>query len=225
MARKRPENNLIWRGPDPLRALLVPIGSLSEDPGNVNNHDARSIEEIAGAYSRFGQQKPVVSAPDGVVRAGNGQLIAARGLGWTHLAVIVSDLADGELEAFALADNRVAQHAQFDFQKLAAKLREFEAAGTATEGMGWTGYELEPLLAADWSPPAVEPLESRADPAGPEGDGAGGGDSSSLFMSLTADQNRALTEASERLSEEEGDAYDSPGAALERICRIYLDSP
>lgn len=92
---------VVWKGPPELRPLLRPIAELREDPNNANTHDERSIAEIAQAYDRYNQQRPIVCDAAGVVRAGNGQLAAARRLGWTHIAVVRSDLQGAELTAFS----------------------------------------------------------------------------------------------------------------------------
>jgi hypothetical protein len=53
--------DVIWQGPDKLRALLVPIGSLTEDPDNLMDDDALALDELVASYRRFGQQKNVVA--------------------------------------------------------------------------------------------------------------------------------------------------------------------
>ena len=68
----------------------VPIADLRSDPANVRSHDNRNIEAIAGSLTRFGQQRPIVVDPTGVVIAGNGTLQAARSLGWESMIRQVS---------------------------------------------------------------------------------------------------------------------------------------
>lgn len=159
MARKRAEPDyngdetavaepkVIWQGNELLRPFLVPIKNLREDDRNANSHPDRSIEAIGASYARFGQAKPIIIAADGTVKDGNGQLVAAAGLGWTHIAVIPSDLDGHELAAYALTANRVAQLAEWDFEELSRQLRELEGYGAETADLGWDPSELEPLLA------------------------------------------------------------------------------
>ena len=74
----------------------------------------------------------------GVVRAGNGQLAAARALGWTHIRVVRSDLPPTELTAFAIADNRTAELAEWDAEILAGLLSNPELGD-----VGFTDEEMK----------------------------------------------------------------------------------
>jgi ParB-like chromosome segregation protein Spo0J len=92
----------------------VPIPQLSEDPANVRKHGDRNLEAIKASLQRFGQPKPIVAGTDNVVVAGNGTLAAARSLGWETIAVVYTDLQGSERTAFAIADNRTAELAEWD---------------------------------------------------------------------------------------------------------------
>jgi ParB-like chromosome segregation protein Spo0J len=137
---------IVWRGPEELRPQLVPIDELHEDVSNVNNHPPRSIEAIAASYARFGQQRSILADSGGVVRAGNGQLAAARRLGWTHMAVVRSDLQGTELTAYSIADNRISEFSSFDTEALTATLRALQAEDFPIADVGFTDAELEELL-------------------------------------------------------------------------------
>jgi ParB-like chromosome segregation protein Spo0J len=102
----------------------VPITDLRIDPANARRHSDRNIDAIMSSLMRFGQQKPIVIDANNVVRAGNGTLAAAKGLGWTHIDVVRSDLIGVEATAFAIADNRTAELAEWDTEVLAAALND-----------------------------------------------------------------------------------------------------
>lgn len=228
---------VVWRGPAALRPFLVPVGRLHEDPANANTHNERSIAAIAASFARFGQQKPLVADAAGVIRAGNGGLRAAgERLGWTHVAVVPSDLGGSELTAFALADNRTAQHAEFDFEALAGQLKALQAEGTPIDDLGWSDHELEPLLEAVWSPPAVGDLPGRdgdgddGDGGSPDGEGDGerGGDygdypPGTRPIALDPLQRATVEEAVQAMREINRDYQMSEGRCVELICRAYLD--
>jgi len=109
---------------EPLRGLAVPIGSLNPDPANARTHDEKNIQAIVVSLSRFGQRSPIVVQKQGmVVRAGNGRLIAAKSLGWTHIAAIIVDESSVDATAFAIADNRTAELAGWDDETLASLLQ------------------------------------------------------------------------------------------------------
>src|SRR6185369_10855580 len=91
----------------PLRSLALPIASLNLDPANARTHDEANLAAIKGSLSRFGQRLPLVVQQQGmIVRAGNGRLMAAKELGWTHVAAVVVDESEVEATAYAIADNR-----------------------------------------------------------------------------------------------------------------------
>lgn len=111
---------VIWEGPEDLRPLLAPIGKLRPDPRNARRHGAKNLESIVASLSRFGQTKPIVVQREGAtVRAGNGTLDAAKVIGWTHVAVSWVDFDDARSAAYAIADNRTAELAEWDDAMLA----------------------------------------------------------------------------------------------------------
>ena len=128
----------------PLRPLAVPLGKLKADPANARTHDDRNVEAVAASLARFGQQKPVVCDAKGRLIAGHATVLAARRLGWTHLAAVKSDLAGPDRTAFAIADNRTAELAAWDPGQLAASLAELEASA---DSLAATGFNLEEIAA------------------------------------------------------------------------------
>lgn len=132
----------------------VPLSGLHSDPANARLHSQRNIEAVKASLARFGQQKPIVVDKDNVVRAGNGTLEAAKALGWEEISIVRSDLIGPEMTAFAIADNRTAELAEWDYEILGQVLGALEGdeEGRASE-LGWAEHELANILAADWTPP------------------------------------------------------------------------
>ena len=90
------------------------VAELSADPANVRRHSERNIEAIKASLRRFGQQKPIVVDTAGVVVAGNGTLEAARQLQWTSIYGVETKLTGSDRTAYAIADNRTAELADWD---------------------------------------------------------------------------------------------------------------
>lgn len=129
---------------EPLRPLAVPIGELNADPANARRHPDHNLAAIEASLRRWGQRFPIVVQRQGmVVRAGNGRLEAARRLGWTHLAAVVVDEDSVEATAFALADNRSSELAEWDDEALAALLQSLPTDVPT----GFSEGDLEALLA------------------------------------------------------------------------------
>jgi len=149
----------------------VSCESLTFDPHNVREHDQRNVDAIKASLSRFGQQKPIVVDAEGVVIAGNGTLGAARLLGWDEIDIVRTHLSGAEAVAYAVADNRTAELADWDEAALALVLDQLDSE--QLEATGYTESELEALL-DDLEPKdgvkEDEPPEPPADPITKPGD-------------------------------------------------------
>jgi ParB-like chromosome segregation protein Spo0J len=125
----------------------ISIAELACDPANVRAHDAKNLDAIKGSLQRFGQQKPIVVDEKGIVVAGNGTLTAARALGWDSINVVQTDLAGAEAVAYAIADNRTAELAEWDDEALAKQLSALQIEDEAlVEAAGFSDAELTDLV-------------------------------------------------------------------------------
>ncbi len=125
---------------------MVQVESLHPDPANVRRHSPRNIAAIKASLQRFGQQKPIVVDAQGVIRAGNGAFEAARQLGWRRIQVIRTDLSGPDAIAYAIADNRSAELAQWDPPALAEQIAALEAP--LQVAAGFADDEVKTLLDA-----------------------------------------------------------------------------
>lgn len=152
-----------------LRVETVNINSLTPDPANARKHDGKNLKAIASSLEKFGQRKPIVVTPDSIVVAGNGTLEAAKSLGWTEIAIARTPVGWtwDQIKAFALADNRTAELAEWDDKVLADQLLELDANGWELEELGFENLEppLNPeLLEEDEIPSApVNPISKIGD--------------------------------------------------------------
>jgi ParB-like chromosome segregation protein Spo0J len=132
--------------PAPLAIKQVPIDSIHLDPANVRKHGERNQAALKASLARFGQQKPIVIDGDGIVRAGNSTLEAARALGWTTIAAVRTTLTGSEATAYAIADNRTAELAEWDETGLAEQLRSLQSEDIDLSDVGYTDDELDRML-------------------------------------------------------------------------------
>jgi hypothetical protein len=126
-----------------LKIETVAIDRLKLDSQNARKHGKSNLKAIVASLKRFRQQKPVVVDKDFVVRAGNGTVMAAKELGWKTLEVHISDLSASELTAFAIADNRTAELADWDDAVLAAALKQCKESDDAL--LAATGFNDDQL--------------------------------------------------------------------------------
>lgn len=127
------------------RVEVVPVSSLQTDPANARKHSRHNIAAIAGSLKQFGQRRPLVVYGQTVI-AGNGTLEAVKSLGWEKVAItrVPSDWSPEQARAYALADNRTAELAEWDSVILAEQLVELDAVG----------YDLAEFGFAPLRPPA-----------------------------------------------------------------------
>jgi len=163
----------VWNGNEGLRRLLVAVSDLTAHPRNPRRGN---VEAIRASLERFGQQRPILALPDGTVVAGNHTLRAAVDAGWTHIAVVRSDLTQAEVEAYLLADNRTGDLGEYEDKMLAELLKPYYDAD-ALNGTGYERDDVEELLtrltwdglgaregADDAAPePPVEPCSQRGE--------------------------------------------------------------
>ena len=122
-----------------LNVESVPIGKLTTDPSNARKHSDQNIAVIVESLRQFGQRKPIVINSDNYVIAGNGTLSAALELGWKEIAVarVPDDWSREQQMAYALADNRSAELAEWDQERLDEQVFELQAAEFDVVGLGF----------------------------------------------------------------------------------------
>lgn len=116
---------------------LLAIDQLIFDPNNARKHSTKNLDAIKGSLTKFGQQKPIVVNKKNIIIAGNGTVMAAKDLGWKELRVIRSELDDFLQSAFALADNRTSELAEWDDEILKISLSELQLKDFDIQSIGF----------------------------------------------------------------------------------------
>ena len=140
----------------------IAVDALTFDPANVRKHPEANLAAIKASLTRFGQQKPIVVDPKGVVVAGNGTLAAAKAMGWRTVKAVRTNLTGAEATAFAIADNRTAELAEWDEASLHAQLAAIAiedeellaATGFSDKDLSELDCAVSPKITED-EPPAV----------------------------------------------------------------------
>ncbi len=145
----RPANKPVATAPQVFEVELAAINTVTPDPSNARRHSQRNVDAIKSSLRRFGQQRPIIVDGQDVVRAGNGTLAAALQLGWKQIAIVRSELSGPEMTAFAIADNRTAELAEWDDDVLAAELGGLQEDGIDLAELGFTDRDLKKLLGDD----------------------------------------------------------------------------
>jgi hypothetical protein len=136
---------------DELLVEVVPIGSVKLDERNARSHSDRNVASIARSLEKFGQRRPLI-VHKGTVIAGNGTLMAAVSLDWATIAITRTPAkwTVGQARAYAIADNRTSELAEWDSAELLATLQELDP--DLLEATGFNPDDVDALLKV-WGEP------------------------------------------------------------------------
>lgn len=117
-------------------------------PNNPRNNK-KAIQSVANSIKEFGFKVPIVVDTEGVVITGHTRRLAALSLGMKTVPVIVADdLTEQQIKAFRLADNKVAEIAEWDDDALREELASLDAAALGID-MGDLGFTIDDEPTAD----------------------------------------------------------------------------
>lgn len=128
-----------------LTAFAKDIDTVKPHPDNVRQGDIGALAESLKAH---GQYAPIiVQRKTGIIVKGNHTWQAAKSLGWDKIAVVELDLNARQAHELLLIDNRTSDQADYDQAALADLLAKMANATQGLEGTGYTGDDLDDLLA------------------------------------------------------------------------------
>lgn len=95
----------------------------------VNNprNNENAVDAVASSIKNFGFKQPIVIDSKNEIVAGHTRLLASKKLGLKEVPVIIADdLSEAEVKAFRLADNKVAELADWDWSLLDSEFEELK---------------------------------------------------------------------------------------------------
>lgn len=100
----------------------IPLKNLKPYENNPRKNDD-AVKYVAESIKEFGFKVPIVIDKNNVIVAGHTRYKAAKKLKMSEVpCIIADDLTDEQIKAFRLADNKVAEKAEWDFDLLNAEL-------------------------------------------------------------------------------------------------------
>lgn len=103
-----------------------PVTELIPYENNPRRNDP-GVKAVAASIREFGFKVPIIVDADGVIVAGHTRLKAALKLRMKEVPVIVADdLTPEQIKAFRLADNKVSELAEWDFDLLDLELADID---------------------------------------------------------------------------------------------------
>ena len=140
LSSRSPEHSL--KASLSLKIVYCRIDALKPDPANPRRHTKRQIRQIAQSIKAFGFNAPILIDRDGNIIAGHGRWLACRELGITEVPTLCLDhLTPAQARAFMIADNRLAEIAEWDDRLLAQQLKELSLVGLDFD-IEVTGFEM-----------------------------------------------------------------------------------
>ena len=101
---------------------VVPIGDVKPYPNNPRDNE-KAVPAVAASIERFGFRNPILVDGDGVIIEGHTRRLAAISLGMEEVPVVyATDLAPDEVDALRVIDNKTAELADWDMDKLAEEM-------------------------------------------------------------------------------------------------------
>lgn len=134
------------------KVVRVRVGDLILDPDNARKHPAENLAAIRESIRAFGQQKPIVAYQFGkkgpmTVIAGNAAFQTMIELGFKEIDVAIFTGTAKQARAFAVADNRTAELAEWDLTQLASQFELMSQDDDLAELLA--SLNLESLIGVD----------------------------------------------------------------------------
>jgi len=115
---------------------------------NPRLNDA-AVEAVARSIREFGFRQPIVVDADGVIVVGHTRWKAARALGLEKVPVhVATDMTPEQIKAYRIADNKVADLAEWDYDLLPVELSDLRSMDVDLDLLGFSSEELEKMLGA-----------------------------------------------------------------------------
>jgi len=122
------------------RVQEVSIDLLRPYQNNAKIHSDEQVNKIADSIKEFGFLNPCLIDSDYNIIAGHGRIMASKKLGLTTVpCVFVEGLTEAQRRAYILADNRLTELGDWDFDKVQFELKELADMDFDVE---LTGFEL-----------------------------------------------------------------------------------
>lgn len=152
---------------------------------NARRHSQAQVGRIAESISQNGWTAPLLIDESNVILAGHGRLLAAQLLDLKQVPVIrIAGFSEAQKRAYRIADNKLAEDAEWDLRLLAQEVSEIEAMGYSVDLTGFAEGEIDDLLAPPESRPRSQPGDNELGPA-----------AAVIKVTVDADERKSVIEA------------------------------
>ena len=138
---------------DKLKIEYLSTDELIPYANNPRNND-EAVDYVVNSINAFGFKNPIVVDKDNIVVCGHTRLKAAKKLGIKEVPCIrADDLTEEQIQAYRLADNKIAEKSSWEFSKLGQELEDLLNVDLGFEltDIGFGQFELT-ALTGDYEP-------------------------------------------------------------------------
>ena len=116
----------------------------------INNpRKNQNVDKVANSIKEFGFRQPLVVDKDYNIIVGHTRFQAAKQIGLKEVPIHIANLNKEQLKAYRIADNRVNQESEWDYQLLHNELKDLMNEDYSMFTLGFEGLELENIINTD----------------------------------------------------------------------------
>lgn len=122
---------------------------IKEYGSNAKIHSAQQISQIKKSISNFGMVNPILLDENNTIIAGHGRFLALKSLAYKKVPCIYIDhLTKEQINAYRLADNKLAENASWDTELLSIELKSLSEieVNFDFDTLGFDAIEIDSLL-------------------------------------------------------------------------------
>ncbi len=131
------------------------VADLKPYAKNSRTHSDKQIEQLVASINEWGFTVPILVDEKGEIIAGHGRVLAAGKAGIEEVpAMVAAGWTEKQKRAYVIADNKLAENANWDQALLTSELKDLSTLGFSLEKVGFESTELVTFLAqpSDFSP-------------------------------------------------------------------------
>lgn len=120
----------------------VPTPSVTRYTNNPRRNNL-AVQGIVDSLKAFGWNQPIVVDEARVIIVGDTRYLAALHLGLEEVQVLVADwLSAAEVQAYRIADNKLAERSEWDWQRLEQEVQQLQAIDFDLAPIGFSASEI-----------------------------------------------------------------------------------
>lgn len=142
-----------------LKIEYADISLLKKYERNVKIHTKQQVAKLVQSMKTFGVVTPILVDKEYEVIAGHGRLEALKELGYSKVPILkLEHLTEAQVKAYRLADNRIAEDAEYDKQLLKIELEELSLSDEfVITDTGFNIAEVDEIIIDDYTTEQSEP--------------------------------------------------------------------